>query len=108
MTEYEKDGREKKVRNEEEGGGTDDDDNDDVAAYRVLNRRQTRLYRCLVWVQFSLSIFSCLFIMAILVLVAVILVLLQRTIDKADTAIRGNPVSQVYMKIKNAVDKLPG
>lgn len=61
-----------------------------------------------------------------MVLVAVILILLQDTINKADTgevklhtacinlyvityhfpAIRGNPVSKVYMKIKNAVDKI--
>ncbi|CAK5115614.1 unnamed protein product [Meloidogyne enterolobii] len=73
--------------------------------YALLKSR-TRLYRTLVWLQFSMTVFTCIFIMAIMVLVALILIVLQRTIDRADTAIRDNPVSQLYTKIRSAVDKI--
>ncbi|KAL7070820.1 hypothetical protein ACQ4LE_010095 [Meloidogyne hapla] len=73
--------------------------------YALLKSR-TRLYRTLVWLQFSMTVFTCIFIMAIMVLVALILIMLQRTIDRADTAIRDNPVSQLYTKIRSAVDKI--
>ncbi|KAF7637120.1 hypothetical protein Mgra_00003508 [Meloidogyne graminicola] len=96
------------IKKEEDG----EEEIDDVVAveqqdqkYALLKRR-TRLYRTLVWLQFSMTVFTCIFIMAIMVLVALILIVLQRTIDRADRYCRDNPVSQLYTKLKSAVDKI--